>query len=168
MIYKIKRAVLALLFFLAMPVLAGIPVIVPDIKAQDVDGKALNVNQYIGKGKWTAVVFWAHNCPICNREIQQMTFFQDAHEDKDATVLGVSMDGFSQADKSRAFIERHELNFPNIMIQADQAEFMKFGGGRFVGTPTFYLYNPEGKLLATTVGAVSADKIEAFINKNKI
>ena len=164
MIFKINLAAVLLFISAIMPVLAA----APDIKAQDIDGNAQNVNQYIGKGKWTAVVFWAHNCPICNREIQQMTFFQDDHEDKDATVLGVSMDGFSQADKSRAFIDRHELNFPNVMINPKQSEFKKFGGGQFVGTPTFYLYNPAGELMATNVGPVAVEKIEEFINNNKL
>ncbi|MDH5393288.1 MAG: TlpA family protein disulfide reductase [Gammaproteobacteria bacterium] len=138
----------------------------PDIKARDVDGNVHNVNEYIGKGKWTAVVFWAHNCHICNQEIQHMTFFQNDHAEKDATVLGISMDGFDQVEKSRAFIERHELNFPNLLITVNRQEFMKFGGGRFVGTPTFYLYNPAGELLAKNIGPVSTEEIESFIKAN--
>lgn len=138
----------------------------PDIKARDINGQYHNVNQYIGKGKWTAVVFWAHNCHICNQEIQQMTFFQDDHADKDATVLGISMDGFDQVEKSKAFIKRHELNFPNLLIELSEREFLKFGGGRYVGTPTFYIYNPQGELLAKNIGPVSPEDIEKFIKAN--
>ncbi len=140
---------------------------VPDIKARDIDGKIHNVNQYIGQGKWTAVVFWAHNCHICNQEIEQMAFFHDDHAEKDATVLGISMDGFAQVEKARGFINRHDLNFPNLLIELSELEFLKFGGGRYVGTPTFYLYNPEGKLLAKNIGPVSAEDLENFINSNQ-
>ena len=138
----------------------------PDVQARDTAGNVHNVNEYIGKGKWTVVVFWAHDCHICNQEIQQMTFFQDGHAEKDATVLGISMDGFDRVAKSKAFIERHELNFPNLLITANQREFLKFGGGGYVGTPTFYIYNPAGTLLAKNIGPVSPEEIEAFIKSN--
>lgn len=160
-------AVTRLSLILLLSLFAGLAqAAAPDIKARDIDGKMQNVNQYIGKGKWTAVVFWAHNCHVCNQEIQQMTFFQDDHKNKDATVLGISMDGFDQVKKSKAFIERHELNFPNLLIELSEREFMKFGGGRYVGTPTFYLYNPEGKLLAKNIGPVSPEDLETFIRSN--
>lgn len=139
---------------------------VPDIKVRDTSGKIHNVNQFIGKGKWTVVMFWAHNCPICNQEVEQMTFFQDDHRDKDATVLGISMDGFDQVEKSKAFIKRHDLNFPNMLIELSSKEFNKFGGGRYVGTPTFYLYNPAGELVAKNIGPVSPEDIEKFIKPN--
>ncbi|MDH5423412.1 MAG: TlpA family protein disulfide reductase [Gammaproteobacteria bacterium] len=138
----------------------------PDITVKDVNGKSHNVNQHIGKGKWTVVVFWAYNCHVCNAEIQQMTFFQDDHAEKDATVLGISVDGFDKVKKSRAFIDNHELNFPNYLIKLEESEFLKFGGGRFGGTPTFYLYNPAGELVAKNLGAVSPEVIEKFIKDN--
>ena len=157
-----KVAVLFLLASLTMPAFAS----APDITARDVEGKVHNVNQYIGQGKWTIVVFWAHDCHICNLEIEQMTFFHDDHRQNDATVLGISMDGFEQVKKSRAFIDRHELNFPNLLIKQSQAEFRKFGGGGFIGTPTFYLYNPAGELLAKNIGPVSPEELEKFIKAN--
>lgn len=138
----------------------------PDITVRDVNGKSHNVNQYIGKGKWTVVVFWAYNCHICNAEIGQMTFFQDDHSENDANVLGISMDGYNKVAKSREFIDVHELNFPNFLIKLEASEFAKFGGGRFVGTPTFYLYNPAGELLAKNVGPISPEEIESFIKAN--
>lgn len=138
----------------------------PDINVRDVDGKYHNVNQHIGQGKWTVVVFWAYNCHICNQEIQEMIFFHDDHKMTDATVLGISMDGFEQVAKSREFIDLHELNFPNYLMKLEPAEFAKFGGGNFRGTPTFYLYNPEGELLAKNIGPITPEEIEAFIKKN--
>lgn len=96
-----------------------------------------------------------------------MAFFHDDHAEKNATVLGISMDGFDQVEKARGFINRHDLNFPNLLIELSELEFLKFGGGRYVGTPTFYLYNPEGKLLAKNIGPVSAEDLENFINSNQ-
>lgn len=159
---KIKLIeIIFLSFFTTMAFAAA-----PDITVRDVDGKFHNVNQYIGKGKWTVVIFWAYNCHICNEEMPQMTFFHDDHADKDATILGISMDGFERVKKSREFIDVHELNFPNFLIKLEESEFLKFGGGRFVGTPTFLLYNPAGELLAKNIGAVSPEELEKFIKDN--
>lgn len=95
-----------------------------------------------------------------------MTFFHSDHANKDATVLGISMDGFNQVNKSKDFIERHDLNFPNLLIELSELEFLKFGGGRYVGTPTFYLYNPAGELMAKNIGPVSTEALEDFIKAN--
>lgn len=138
----------------------------PDIKVRDTSGNFHNVNQFIGKGKWTIVMFWAHDCHICNQEVEQMAFFHEDHKDKNATVLGISMDGFDKVEKSKDFIQRHDLNFPNLLIELSEVEFLKFGGGRYVGTPTFYLYNPAGELLAKNIGPVSPEDIENFIKSN--
>lgn len=162
MSYKIKLIEIVFLSLFSTMVFAA----APDVTVRDVDGKTHNVNEYIGKGKWTVVIFWAYNCHICNAEMPQMTFFQDDHADKDATVLGISMDGFEQVGKSREFIKIHELNFPNFLIKLERSEFSKFGGGRFQGTPTFYLYNPAGELLAKNIGITTPEEIETFIKEN--
>jgi peroxiredoxin len=135
----------------------------PDLLLKTVDGEQQNVSEYIGKGKWTVVAIWAHDCHICNDEIPAMTFFHDAHKDKDAIILGVSIDGWNKRREARRFIETHALNFPNLIAEPRQDVIGKFGGGEFYGTPTFYVYSPEGELLARQIGPVSAEEIEKFM-----
>jgi peroxiredoxin len=154
---------LVLLFLLLLPLAAlGKS---PDIVLKDLDGRDANVNQYIGKGKWVVVAIWAHDCPICNAEIYQMTFFHDEHYKKDAMVLGVSIDGYENKDKALAFIDRHAINFPNLIAEPDASVLAKFGAGPFIGTPTFYLYTPEGELAAKQVGPATQEDIENFMAK---
>jgi peroxiredoxin len=104
----------------------------PDIVLKDLNGKDRNVSEYIGQGKWVVVAVWAHNCPVCNAEIYQMTFFHDEHYKKDAMVLGVSIDGYANKDKALAFIDRNAINFPNLIAEPDAAVLAKFGGGPFI------------------------------------
>lgn len=139
----------------------------PDLVLKDFNGNARNVSDYIGKGKWTVVVVWAHNCPTCNNEIHHMTFFHDAHKDTDATVLGVTVDGWSKRDKAAVFVETHALNFPNLIAEPRQDVMIKFGGGEFYATPTFYIYSPKGKFMARQVGPLSQEDVEGFINSAK-
>jgi len=138
----------------------------PDLVLKDLDGKPHNVNEYIGKGKWVAVVVWAHNCPVCNAEIYQMTFFHDEHYKKDAIVLGVSIDGDAKHDEAVAFVKRHDLNFPNLLAEPLQEVLDGFGAGPFIGTPTYYIYSPKGDLVAQRIGPTTQEQIEEIMAAN--
>jgi peroxiredoxin len=135
----------------------------PDVELKRLDGKSQNVSAYIGKGKWTIVAIWAHDCPICNAEIPAMAFFHDDHKDKDAIVLGVSVDGWANRHKAKQFIQTHALNFTNLIAEPRQEVLGRFGGGTFYGTPTFYVYSPTGELMARQVGPITIEAIEEYI-----
>lgn len=135
---------------------------VPSVSMKDLAGKTHNVNEYIGKGKWTVVAVWAHDCPICNQEIHQMEFFHDAHRKKDATVLGVSIDG-ANVDKAKRFVEDHSLTFPNLIT--DPGTVSDFGAGDLIGTPTYLVFAPDGSLATKKVGPMSQEQIEALMAK---
>lgn len=139
----------------------------PDLVLSDLNGKPVPVSRYIGQGKWTLVMLWAHNCPVCNREVDDISFFYDAHKKKDVNVLGVSVDGPSQLAKAQAFVDDHLVDFPNLVIEPASQAIDKFGGGPFVGTPTFYVYSPEGELVAKNVGAISVKALNEFLENQK-
>ncbi len=153
-------------FFLC---LAAVPMLawagIPDIELRDLDGNPRNVNAFIGKGKWVAVMVWAHNCPICNREAPELTFFHHDHRKKDAIILGISIDGAKNVDKARDFVDRHSINWPNLITEPDGAALMKFGAGPLLGTPTFYLFDPSGELVGRQIGPLSAEELERVIGE---
>jgi peroxiredoxin len=144
-----------------LPVVAAASAAGPDLVLKDMDGKDRNVNDYIGKGKWTVVAVWESTCTICNQEIHHMAFFHDAHRKTDATVLGVSIDGVARKRQAQAFIDDHSLDFPNLL--ADVGQIAKFGAGVFMGTPTYFIYSPQGELLAYQTGPVTQDQVEEFM-----
>jgi peroxiredoxin len=135
----------------------------PSIELRGFDARAHNVNEYIGHGKWVVVVTWAHDCRICDEEIHHMAEFYQAHKDRDATVLGVSIDGYKQVALARAFVERHKLPFPNLIAEPSQEVMMKFGAGEFVGTPTYYIYNPQGRIVGRNIGPITRKEVEDFL-----
>lgn len=138
----------------------------PDIVLKGLDGATRNVNEFIGKGQWTVVAIWHSDCPICKRDIHEMAFFHDAHKKtKDATVLGISVDGYANKAKAQRFVDEHSLDFTNLVAEPEQ--IARFGAGRFVGTPTFYIYSPQGELAAKQVGPITQEDIEQFIAKSR-
>lgn len=157
----IRRAILAVLLS-AGPMLSAWAE-PPSIPLRDLDGRERNVNEFIGKGKWTVVVAWAHDCRICDREIGEMSAFHRAHAKKDASVLGVSLDGAAQLLQARAFVTRHKLPFVNLVAEPKQEIMRQFGAGDFVGTPTYYIYTPQGEIVGQNIGPVTRKEVEAFI-----
>lgn len=144
---------------LSLPVWADAPSIV----LRDLNGRERNINEFVGHGKWTVVVAWAHDCRICDREIDEMTLFHNAHSKKDASVLGVTLDGMDKLPQARAFVKRHKLPFVNLVAEPTQKVMTQFGAGEFVGTPTYYIYNPKGDIVGQNIGPITRKEIEEFI-----
>lgn len=136
---------------------------VPDIALPELDGRPRNVNEFIGHGKWVIVVLWAHDCRICAKEIHKMNEFYSAHKDKDAIVLGVTIDGAELIDQARRFASDHKLLFTSLVAEPDEEVIQRFGGGRFVGTPTHYFYEPKGRIVGRKIGPLSGEDVEGFI-----
>jgi hypothetical protein len=40
---------------------------------------------------------------------------------------------------------------------------MKFGAGKFVGTPTYYIYDPKGEIVGQNIGPLTRAEVEEFI-----
>jgi peroxiredoxin len=132
---------------------------------RDPDGGLHALAEYTGQGKWTVVMIWASDCHVCNEEAHAYSEFHRRHRDGDATVLGLSLDGWEGRDAALGFIRRHELPFPNLIGEPERIAALYWSLTRrsWVGTPTFLVYGPDGTLLAQEVGAVPVDLIEAFM-----
>jgi peroxiredoxin len=160
-----KRRLLSVLALMAVLTSAPALAAAPDVPLIDLDGKPQNVNTIIGKGKWVVVTIWAHNCHICASEIHEMASFHKAHADKDARVLGVTIDGKDKIEKARKFVRDHKLPFPNLVAEPEVEVIERFGGGDFVGTPTFYVYDPQGTIRAQQAGPLSRAEVEKFLDE---
>ena len=61
------------------------------LKLEGIDGKNHTLNEYVGHGKWVVVNVWATACPYCRHELFDLTNFHNAHQDKDAMVVGLTI-----------------------------------------------------------------------------
>ena len=131
----------------------------------DFNGGQRSIESYAGDGKWLVVMVWAHDCHVCNMEVESYAQFHVAHRDETARVLGVSLDGQAKRAEAEAFIERHDLPFPNLIGEpaTTMLHYAMLTGAQFRGTPTILLYGPDGRLRAAQAGAVPVESIEAYI-----
>lgn len=158
-----KPIKLLLLAFLLFPLSASFAV--EKKPFSDFDGKPIAVEDFFPAEKWTVLMIWRHDCHVCNQEVAAYSFF---HEDNEQIqVIGLSTDGMAKKDKAQQFIANHDLSFNNIIgeLGVVMRYYLNKTGSRFLGTPTFLVFSPEGKLMAAQAGAISPDVISNFVNK---
>ena len=130
-------------------------------------GKPQTIGQYANKGKWLVVMIWASDCQVCNKEVHNYVDFYNAHKNKDATVLGISIDGSEKKADAQDFLKRHKVNFPSLIGEPEVVTgiFQDITNDDFKGTPTFLVYGPDGQIRGQQAGAVPVDVIESFIKR---
>ncbi len=123
----------------------------------DSKGKTHSLAQY--KGKWVLVNFWATWCPPCLEEIPDLVALHENKKNK-LVVLGVAMD-YKDPKQVLQFADQMMVSYPVIL--GDQKIAAQIGA--IPGLPTTYLYNPDGKMVAYNVGALTKDAVERYISK---
>ncbi|MEW6678182.1 MAG: TlpA disulfide reductase family protein [Pseudomonadota bacterium] len=125
----------------------------------DSQGKTHTLGKY--KGKWVLVNFWATWCPPCLEEIPDLNAL---HENKknNLVVLGIAMD-YSDPKTVLEFADQMMVSYPVILGDRKTAAQI----GKLSGLPTTYLYNPQGKMVAYNVGALTRQAVESYITKKK-
>ena len=136
----------------------------------DFTGQTKTLESYTGQGKWLVVMIWAADCHVCNTEAEGYAQFHEEHKLVDAQMLGISLDGAAKKADAEAFLARHDLPFTNL-ISEPQTLMLYYSvvtGSAFVGTPSFLLFDPTGKLTAAQAGAIPPASIERFISKQQL
>ncbi len=123
------------------------------------------LDAYVGKGQWVVVKIWAHDCNVCNEEAHEYVAFHNKHKATDAVMLGISIDGKAKLEKARDFLRRHKIPYTSLLGEPEAVArfYQQKTGSPWIGTPTFIIYDPTGKLVAETAGAVPTTIVEQFI-----
>ena len=156
-----KRVILFALACVLLPwrVYAG------GVEVQTLEGRHAGLGEFLAKDKWTLVMVWTTYCGACRKQYPMISAFHSKHKDSDAAVLGVSLDGYDQGEKIKAYQSAHQQNFPSVM--ADSVDFIekyqRTTGEKFTGTPTYLLYDAKGGLRAYVDGLISTADIEDYI-----
>lgn len=137
----------------------------PATALSGMDDKPASLEELVGKGKWTVVEVWASDCRACRGSIHETVDFEMSNPDVD--VIGISLDGAEGKANAEKFIDEQGLTFPNLLSNPSEIDKYLFSTAKesFIGTPTFMVYNPLGKLLTVQPGAVTAEELSAFISK---
>ncbi|MGD8999046.1 MAG: TlpA disulfide reductase family protein [Granulosicoccaceae bacterium] len=157
-----------LTLLLSFALLAGTASLAAAAGLSSLDGKPDSLDNYIGKNKWTVVMVWASDCHVCNTEAHEYVAFQSRRPD--IQMLGLTLDGEANKAAALEFVKEHKLNFPNLIGEPETIAglYYELTGNFFMGTPTFLIYTPQGKLTAADVGAIPVEIIEDFIDSQAV
>jgi peroxiredoxin len=139
-----------------------------DSVLRDMRGNITTFEAQQTPGQWTVVMIWASDCHVCNQESSQYSKFYTQHAGRDANMIGISIDGQRGKKAAEAFISRNKVKFPSLIgdVKTVSRWYQAQTGESFRATPTFVLFDPNGKVRAAQPGAVPSAIIEQFIAEN--
>lgn len=107
----------------------------------DADNGTVRLSDYIGKGKYVLVDFWASWCQPCIVEMPLLKEVYNRFNGTDFTILGVAVS--DKPEDSRAAIRKHALPWEQILGTGNVA--MDAYG--INGIPHVILFGPDGTIL---------------------
>lgn len=128
-------------------------------------GSDTKLDQWVGKGKWTLVMFWALDCPVCERNKPAIVEFHQKHKDGNAQVVGISIDGMDNAAEIQNKLNKEPLGFPNYVAELGlmAVNYQMAAEESFRGTPTYWFFSPDGELKAVNPGPVRLEALESYM-----
>ncbi|MDE6654997.1 MAG: TlpA family protein disulfide reductase, partial [Muribaculaceae bacterium] len=106
------------------------------------NGKTYKLSDYVGKGHYTLVDFWASWCGPCRREMATLKEIYNEYKDKGLEVLGVAV--WDEPEATEAAIKQLDLPWPCIINSQTIATDI-YG---IPAIPCVILFGPDGKILS--------------------
>lgn len=114
-----------------------------DFDALNPDDSPAKLSDYVGKGKYVLVDFWASWCGPCKAELPTIREVYNTYKDKGLVVLGVNV--WDQKDKFNAALAEEDMPWSHIYQSETSVPTTNYG---ISGIPHIILFAPDGKIAA--------------------
>lgn len=123
-----------------------------DFEGVDDANKAVRLSDYVGKGHYVLVDFWASWCGPCRREIAHLKKVRDAYTDKGLVILGTVV--WDEMEDHLKAMKELEITWPQIFNKTEATEL--YG---IAGIPQIILFDPAGKIVARNLRGEEINKL---------
>ena len=135
-----------------------------DFSFKDDQGNSVNLSDYLGKGKYVLLEFWASWCGPCRADLPHLKEVYERYHPKGFEVISISMDD----DKAKWLkaVDEEKMKWLQVSdLKAFQGDLSKLYN--FTGIPTCVLISPDGKIVTRNMRGSWMDKklIELYGNQ---
>ncbi len=110
-------------------------------------------------GQPTVLSFWTTWCPYCRRQTPVLVDAYQQYADQGIRFVGIDVK--ENQEVVETYLTQHGIAYP-IALDHDGQVASSY---EVRGFPTTYFLDAEGKIIAQQVGALSAEKLENFIQR---
>ncbi len=124
---------------------AGMPFV--DFEGTDLEGNPMKLSDYVGKGNYVLVDFWASWCGPCRAEMPNLKNVYDTHKENGLILLGVNVWDRSK-EACLTAIEEENMTWPILYMGSNRDASESYG---ITGIPTIILFAPDGTIVSRTI-----------------
>lgn len=131
-----------------------------DLNGKTPDGKDAKLSDYVGKGKYVLVDFWASWCGPCKHEAEEtLRPLYEKYKDDDRFMI-LSVATWDEPEATLSALE--QLQYPwQQMIDAGMTPMNLYG---FDGIPMIFLFSPDGTILKRDLrGALLTKEVDSIL-----
>jgi peroxiredoxin len=114
----------------------------PSFSLQNLEGKAVSLEDILKGKKAVLLNFWATWCPSCRREIPQLIALEKEYASKGLAIVGIDVG--ESPEKVTAYRQNKGVTYPLIMDRSSEIA----GQYGVVGLPVSFLLDAKGHVVA--------------------
>lgn len=126
-----------------------------DVVGSDFNGKSHHLSEYVGKGNYVLVDFWASWCGPCMKEMPTLKACWEKYKAKGFNIVGISLD--NDATKWKSAVDNGEYNWVHM---SDLGGWKSAAASAYgvQSIPWNILCDGEGKIIAVSLRGNELDK----------
>ena len=130
---------------------------IPSVDIKTLEGKTVNIQDYVGKGKITVISFWATWCSPCKKELDAISdIYGDWQSDYNMELLAITVDDSRSLTKVPAMIETKGWEF--TVLSDSKSDLRK--ALNFQAVPQTFLLDENGDIVYSHSGYTPGDEFE--------